>query len=106
MSDANASPVGPVSPVTGAAAVVRVARVADPRVPARQRDAAAVTGGSLKATYAQLVINPDTHDVVIRIRDATTHELISEYPAETVEHMEHDLMQYLNTLQRRRAGKA
>ena len=104
MSDTNVSPLGPVSPVAGAAAVERVVRVADPRVPARQHDAAAVTGGSLKATYAQLVLNPDTHDVVIRIRDADTHEIISEYPSEAIEHMAKDLMQYVDTVQRRRGA--
>src|SRR5689334_8253638 len=107
MSDLSTSPVGPLSPVAGAAAVARVVRVADPRVPRRdpagQRDVAAVTGGSLKRVYAQLVVNPDTHDVVIRVRDATTHEVLSEYPAEAVEHMEQDLMRYLATVQHRKS---
>lgn len=98
------SPVGSVSPVTGPAATPAAHRVADPRVPVHQRDVAAITDGTLPRAYAQLVVNPDTHDLVIRIRDADTHDVLSEYPSEAVEHMARDLLQYLNTLQRRRGA--
>jgi len=100
MSDV--SPLGNVSPVVGPAATSAVKRVADPRVPAHQHDVSAITDGTLRHAYSQLVVNPDTHDVVIRIRDADTHEIISEYPSAAIEHMAQDLMQYLNTVQRRR----
>ena len=102
MSDV--SPIDRVSPVLGPAATPAVRRVADPRVPAHQHDVAAITEGTLPHAYAQLVVNPDTHDVVIRVRDAATHEIISEYPSEAIEHMAKDLMQYLNTVQRRRGA--
>jgi hypothetical protein len=102
MSDV--SPIGHVSPVTGPAATPAIKRVADPRVPAHQHDVAAITEGSLPHAYAQLVVNPDTHDVVIRIRDANTHEILSEYPSEAIEHMAKDLMQYLNAAQQHRGA--
>ena len=38
---------------------------------------AAVTGGSLSAAYAEFVVNPDTHDVVIRIRELGTDRVIT-----------------------------
>jgi FlaG protein len=104
MSDV--SPIGYVSPVSSPAATSGVRRVADPRVPAHQHDVAAITEGALPHAYAQLVVNPDTRDVVIRIRDADTHEIISEYPSEAIEHMAKDLMQYLNAVQRRRRAGA
>jgi uncharacterized FlaG/YvyC family protein len=67
-------------------------------------DAAAVTGGQLSAAYAQLYVNPDTHDVVIRIRDSATDEVIREYPSSEIEHMAEFLKQYADTLARRRAA--
>jgi hypothetical protein len=105
MSDLQANPVGPVAPVSSAPPVRPVERETPSSGAPGQHDVAAVTGGSLKGAYAQLVINPDTHDVVIRVRDSATDEILSEYPSSAVEHMATDLMHYLETLERRRAAK-
>ena len=64
---------------------------------------AATTGGSLRAAYAQYDVNPDTHDVVLRIRDATTDQVISETPSREVQAMSKYLNDYAATLTRHRA---
>ena len=70
-----------------------------------KHDVAALTGGNLAGQYAQLVINPETHDVVIRVRDAKTDEVLSEYPSSEIEHLAMFLKQYAQTLARRRAAQ-
>lgn len=65
---------------------------------------AAATGGSLRAAYAQFVVNPDTRDVVIRVRDSSTDEVLSETPSPEVEAMARYLRDYANTLARHRAA--
>src|SRR5205807_6488874 len=66
--------------------------------------AAATTGGTLRAAYAQYDVNPDTHDVVLRIRDATTDQVISETPTKEVQAMSKYLNDYAATLSRHRAA--
>ena len=112
MPDSPTPPVGPVPPVGGSPAVGPVRPEAAPVVPqlpgntaAPKPDVAAVTGGNLANQYAQLVINPDTHDVVIRVRDAKTDEVLSEYPSSEIEHLAMYLKQYAETLARRRAAQ-
>ena len=65
---------------------------------------AATTGGSLRAAYAQYDVNPETHDVVLRIRDATTDQVISETPSREVQAMSKYLNDYAATLSRHRAA--
>jgi uncharacterized FlaG/YvyC family protein len=65
---------------------------------------AATTGGNLRAAYAQLIINPDTQDVVVRIKDSATDAVLSEYPNKDVQAMSQYLRQYAETLARRRAA--
>ena len=65
---------------------------------------AATTGGLLRAAYAQYDVNPDTHDVVLRIRDATTDQVISETPSREVQAMSKYLNDYAATLSRHRAA--
>src|SRR5213593_3127865 len=74
--------------------------------PARDQHtvAAATTGGSLRAAYAQYDVNPETHDVVLRIRDATTDEVLSETPSKEVQAMSKYLNDYAATLSRHRAA--
>jgi hypothetical protein len=67
-------------------------------------EVAAVTGGNLSAAYAQFVVNQDTHDVVIRIREAETDRVIAEYPSRQVEEMAASMQKYADTLARRRAA--
>jgi len=73
--------------------------------PARDaHSVAASTGGSLRAAYAQYDVNPDTHDVVLRIRDATTDQVISETPTREVQAMSKYLNEYAATMSRHRAA--
>jgi hypothetical protein len=102
MSDRVDSAIRPVPPVTGARPVqpVRSESAAQPRA-----DIGAITGGSLPAAYAQIVVNPETHDVVIRVRHATTDQVISEHPASEVEAMAASMRRYAATAARRRGSK-
>jgi hypothetical protein len=111
MSEPQTPPVGPVPPVGGTPRVDPVRREAQPNVPsggegaAGKQNVAAITGGSLAGQYAQLVINPDTHDVVIRVRDAQTDRVLREYPSQEIEHLAMYMKQYAATLARRRAAQ-
>jgi uncharacterized FlaG/YvyC family protein len=66
------------------------------------RDAVASVGGQLRSAYAQYVVNPDTHDVVVRIRDAATDEVLSELPSPEVQAVTRALREYAETLARLR----
>jgi hypothetical protein len=105
MSDLHTNPIEPVQPVGGVAPARPIAREAPESGAASRRDIAAVTGGSLKSSYAQLVINPDTHDVVVRVLDSATHAVIREYPSSEVEHMAKYLKDYVDALERRRTAR-
>ena len=113
MSDSLSDPISPVGPVTNAAPIqpVRahpaVTQPADHTTSAayKQAAAAAATGGTLPAAYAQFVVNHDTHDVVIRIRDSATDRVIEEYPSPQVEEMAKYMKAYADTLARHRAAR-
>jgi hypothetical protein len=103
--------IEPTPAVTSPAPVQPVqheAHVASPaeHKPARDPHPAAVvtTGGTLRAAYAQYDVNPDTHDVVLRIRDATTDQVLSETPTKEVQAMSKYLNDYAATLSRHRAA--
>lgn len=115
MSDSRDLPVGPVQPIGGAAPVQPVR--AEPPLPGaaphvaptggpQLQHAAAVTDGNLPGAYAQFFINPDTHDVVIRVRDATTDQVINEYPSREIEAMNVYMKKYADTLARRHAARS
>jgi hypothetical protein len=91
----------PVQVVRHAAPVA--ARIDQKRAP-EPATAAATTGGSLRAAYAQYAVNPDTHDVIIRIRDSATDQVISETPSVEVEAMTKYLSDYAANMGRRRAA--
>jgi len=76
------------------------------RKPARDLHtaAAATTGGGLRPAYAQYDVNPDTHDIVLRIRDATTDQVLSETPSKEIQAMSKYLNDYAATLSRHRAA--
>jgi hypothetical protein len=93
------APVQPVQYEAYAAGVAERKQARDPHTAA-----AAVTGGGLRAAYAQYDVNPDTHDVVLRIRDATTDQVISETPSREVQAMSKYLNDYAATLSRHRAA--
>ena len=85
----------------------------DGQNPARRgqeaQEAVASTAGQLRAAYAQYVIDPDTHDVVVRIRDANTDQVIHQIPSAEAEALTKSLRTYAEALARRHAaaqGKA
>jgi FlaG protein len=107
MDPSSDSPIGPVAPVSGAWPVQPVRTdptVAVPSSGSAGPGVAAVTGGSLPASYAQFEVNPDTHDVVIRIKDALTDQVIDEYPSREIEAMAASMKQYADMLARRRVA--
>jgi FlaG protein len=105
MSDASRGPIEPVAPVGSSPRALPVRHPAERPTsavkPAQAEDVPAATADA----YAQFVVNPDTHDVVIRIRNSSTDEIIHEYPSSEVERMNHYLIQYSAALARRRAAK-
>lgn len=110
MSDSHYDQIAPVPPVSNAAPVqpVRDQRSAalpgnNTQVPADRPAAAVTTGGMLPPAYAQFVVNQDTHDVVIRIRDANTDRIIEEYPSPQVEELAKYMKAYVDTARQRAA---
>jgi FlaG protein len=112
MSDTKPQPIAPVEGVAKAPAVqpVRAERPAaipvesHPATPDHET-AAAATGGTLPASYAQFIVNQDTHDVIIRIRDSATDRVINEYPSEQVEELAKYMQTYAEALAKhRRSG--
>ena|SRR5258708_5003594 len=113
MSDSKGQSIAPVAGVPKAPAVQPVRAERSAAIPAKpptatpdHHAAAAVTGGSLPAAYAQFVVDQDTHDVIIRIRDAATNEVINEYPSQQVEDMAKYMKTYAETLARHRAANS
>jgi hypothetical protein len=110
MSDSQNQPIGPVAKVANVPAVqpVRNERPAllDQSKPASrgQSVAAVSTGGGLPGAYAQLVVNQDTNDVVIRVLDSATNRVISEFPSTQVEELAKYMKTYEETLARHRAA--
>jgi hypothetical protein len=102
--------VEPTPPVGGAAPVLPVrpehsaAAPADGRPEPDRNAVAAITGGNLRATYALFIVDPDTENVVIRIKDATTDQVLSELPSREVQAMTRYLKSYAETLARHRAA--
>ena len=112
MSDSGTNPVAPVGPVASTPAVQPVRGQRWVALPGERTPAAAdrsvpavATGGGLPASYAQFVVNHDTHDVVIRIRDAATDRVIEEYPSAQVEELAKYMKAYTESLARHRAAK-
>jgi hypothetical protein len=105
MSDTSHGPIEPVASVGSSPRALPVRHPAEPTpaVPATAH-ADDVPSATARA-YAQFVVNPDTHDVVIRIRDSATDAIIREYPSSEVEQMNKHLIEYSATLARRRAAK-
>jgi FlaG protein len=106
MTDYQEIRVEPTVPVRPAAPVRPINRehpaVVPPDATKTHHDAAkaAVTDGNLRAAYAQFMVNPDTHDTVIRIHDATTGEVLSETPSPEIQQMKETLKKYADTLAR------
>lgn len=70
---------------------------------------AVATAGHLRAAYSQFVIDPETHEVSVRIRDAATDQVIRQIPSAEVEAVNKALREYAQALALRHAaaqGKA
>jgi hypothetical protein len=111
MSDSQGHSIAPVTGVVKAPAVQAVrgqrseALTGERRPATREHAAAAATtGGNLPPAYAEYVVNQDTNDVVIRIRDASTDRVINEYPSKQVQELEKYMKNYAETLARHRAA--
>jgi FlaG protein len=110
MSDSRDIRIEPTPPVGGAVAVQPVRTERSVGAPGNQRPApepssvAASTGGNLRAAYAQFVIDPDSHDVVVRIRDSATNQVIDELPSKEIQAMTAYLKNYAATMARRKAA--
>lgn len=94
----------PGQPVAGVGPEQPAALPPAPAKPASGLPPAATTSGQMRAAYAQFVIHPDTHDVIVRIRDAMTDEVLNEIPAPQVEEMSKFLRDYADALARRRVA--
>ena len=114
MGDSRDLPVEPIAPVGGvrqveaAPTVTPVGGQQPPAKPVRQQQKsdsaqyqAAVSTGS---AYTQFVVNDKTNEVVVKIRDAATNEIIVELPAPAVQAMDKDLRDYADLLARRHAA--
>jgi len=111
MPDSQHLHVEPTPPVRGVGAVQPVRSERSVGTPAVSRpevsdgqSVAATTGGSLRAAYAQFVVNPDTNGVVMRIKDSVTDAVLSEYPTKEVQAMSAYLQDYARTMALRRAA--
>ena len=110
MSDSRNPSISPAPPV-GRAAPVQPVRGQQPvGLPAERsvaphgHEVAAVTGGSLLPAYAQFMVDQDTHDVVIRIHDVATNQVLAQYPSAEIEAMSADMQKYADTVARHRAA--
>jgi hypothetical protein len=65
---------------------------------------AASTGGSLQPAYSQFIVDPDTHAVLLRVRDGTTNRILQEFPSAELQAMSRNLTEYADMLARRRAS--
>lgn len=96
--DKAAAPVTPIHPTRVIGAAV------DKQLQPNPQPADSSTGGGLRAAYAQFVVNPDTNDVVIRIKDSATNEVLRELPSPEVEAMRAHLNTYVQKLSQHRAS--
>ena len=91
MSD---SRIEPTSPVAGVRAVRPIRRKLWARPAQRGATPAAATGGSLRPAYSEVDVDPDTQEMVVRVRDAATDEVLSELPAKEIQAMNKHLKDY------------
>jgi hypothetical protein len=92
------APVLPVRPERPAGAP------AEHRPAPDDNSVAARTAGNLRAAYAQFIVNADTHEVIIRVKDANTDEILSEFPSKDMQAMMRAMKDYADTLARHRAA--
>jgi FlaG protein len=113
MSDSREYPVAPVAPVSNTPAIQPVRPEPPVQLPAERTSAthkqapaaAASTGGNLPKSYAQFAVDADTHEVVIRIHDAITDQVLVQYPSQQVEEIAAYMNNYAKTLARHHAAQ-
>jgi hypothetical protein len=71
--------------------------------PEVERPVAAATEGQMRNAYAEFVVDSETHNVVVRIRDAVTDRVLQELPGPEVQRVMRSLNDYAELLARRRA---
>ena len=70
----------------------------------RDHEHAVSTAGQLRPAYAQYVVDRETHDVSVRIRDAATDEVIDQVPSAEMAAMDRSLREYSEALARKHAA--
>jgi len=90
-------------PVQHAAHARPAVSYGEPKPAASDADVAASTTGHLQNAYAQYLVDPDTNDVVLRIRDASTDRILTELPSREVRAMNRHMKEYADMLTRRAA---
>ena len=109
MSDSQILRVEPTPPVRATPPVRpsghEQASVQSRQAPAQHTASAAVTDGSLRAAYAQFIVNPDTHVTVILVRDAATGQVLRETPPPEVQQMTETLKKYAEAQQHFKATR-
>jgi len=109
MSDSNDIRIEPVAAPRVADPVQQTAHArpavshGEPKPAASDADVAASTTGNLQNAYAQYLVDPDTNDVVVRIRDASTDRILNELPSREVRAMTRHMKEYAAMLARRAA---
>lgn len=108
MSDTRDLRIEPAAP-SGAVESTRPAlperRTPDAPEPQPERDSpvAVAAEGQLRNAYAEFVVDSETDNVVVRIRDAVTGRVLQELPSPEVQKVMRSLHDYAELLARRRA---
>jgi hypothetical protein len=112
MSNSHELRIEPVAPTSAAAPIQSAHRVpevsneskpADPKLPVRQ-DMSVVSNGHVHAAYTEFVVDPETHDVVVRIRDAATDRVLDELPSAQMQAVHKAMAEYAEKMALRRAA--
>jgi hypothetical protein len=111
MSDIQDLRVEPVAPAAAVEPVQPARKAHAPAQPApgpdsKHEPAAVSTIAQLGTAYAQFLVDPDSQDVVLKIRDAATNEVLNEIPSPAVQALDKHLREYAELLARRRAATA
>jgi hypothetical protein len=107
MPDRRTTRVQPAAP-TAAVRQVRRLGADDPRGQSQRRrsnepppdDRPAETGGRLSPSYAEVVVDAERGQVMIRVRDAASNSLLQEFDASELERVSRQLRSYSAILAR------
>jgi hypothetical protein len=101
MTDLRTSRIQPLAPAAAPGRVRRI-RADDPRGQSRHHpsnhqptdEPSAETGGGLSPSYAEVLVDPNTGAVVIRVRASASHTLLQELDAPELERVSRQLRSY------------